>query len=104
MSIQTSRGPMVPPQRRGEAFLASEWLESQLERPLHAGEAQVFGRIARDMYAARHAGIPPYTLRVGKKSSQRTAFLPEDAPMLRRALEAYRLTDTFALAEEARDE
>lgn len=99
MSVQTSRGPMVPLQRRSEAFLASDWLAGQLGRDLRAGEAQVFGRIARDIYASTHAGIPPYTLRVGKKSSQRTAFLPEDVPMLRRALDHYRRTDTFALAE-----
>ena len=99
MSVQAGKGPMVPVVRRGEAFLATEWLETQLGRDLRPGEAQLFGRIARDMYAGRHAGIPPYTLRVGSKSSQRTAYLPEDEPMLRRALDAYRRTDTFARAE-----
>ena len=103
MSVQIKRGRTCPAGMADGAFLATDWLKARLGRDLRANEANVFGRIARDTYTRRY-GHPPYTVRVGSKSSQRTAYLPGDETVLKAALDRYRRTDTYMEAEHASEQ
>lgn len=100
MSVQTGKGATIPAWRRDDAILIRDWLETRLNRPLAPAEAQTFGRMAHDRYASEHHR-QPYTMRVGRKHSQTTAYLPEDEPLLIRVLADYRRTDCCLDAESA---
>lgn len=96
MSRQIRKGKPVPPGRLGDVILANEWLAHQLGRPLSGAEAQTFGRMCLEAWRRRYGQhLEPYTIRVGEKSSQRTAYLhPENQPILMAALHQYRQCDT----------
>lgn len=84
---QARKGPRLPLSRQGEAILAGPWLSTQLGRKLRAAEAQTFGRMVYDEWVKTHPGTLPYTVRID--SSQKTAYLPEDLPLLHKALTRY---------------
>ena len=84
---QARKGPRLPLNRQDEAILAGPWLSTQLGRNLRAAEAQTFGRMVYDEWAKTPPGTLPYTVRID--SSQKTAYLPEDLPLLHKALTRY---------------
>ncbi|WP_065456981.1 hypothetical protein [Bifidobacterium breve] len=84
---QARKGPRLPLSRQDEAILAGPWLSTQLGRKLRAAEAQTFGRMVYDEWVKTHPGTLPYTVRID--SSQKTAYLPEDLPLLHKALTRY---------------
>lgn len=84
---QARKGPRLPLNRLGEAILAGPWLSTQLGRRLRDAEAQTFGRMVYDEWAKTHPGTLPCTVRID--SSQKTAYLPEDMPLLHKALTRY---------------
>lgn len=84
---QARKGQRLPLSRQDEAILAGPWLSTQLERNLRAAEAQTFGRTVYDEWAKTHPGTLHYTVRID--SSQKTAYLPEDLPLLHKALTRY---------------
>ena len=84
---QARKGPRLPLNRQDEAILAGPWLSTQLARNLPAAEAQTFGRMVYDEWAKTHPCTLPYTVRID--SSQKTAYLPEDLPLLHKALTRY---------------
>lgn len=84
---QARKGPRLPLNRLGEAILAGPWLSTQLGRRLRDAEAQTFGRMVYDEWAKTHPDTLPYTVRID--SSQKTAYLPEDMPLLHKALTRY---------------
>lgn len=88
---QARKGPRLPLNRLGEAILAGPWLSTQLGRRLRDAEAQTFGRMVYDEWAKTHPGTLPYTVRID--SSQKTAYLPEDMPLLTRRSHGTRTAD-----------
>lgn len=96
MSRQIRKGPTLPPGREPDAILTGAWLARQLGRPLRAAEAQTFGRMVLDAWREQHGmNYQPYTMRVGEDSSQKTVYLPEDAPILFDALHRYRNSKSY---------
>ncbi len=84
---QARKGPRLPLNRLGEEILVGPWLSTQLGRRLRDAEAQTFGRMVYDEWAKTHPGTLPYTVRIDP--SQKTAYLPEDMPLLHKALTRY---------------